>query len=130
AGHFDAGHEAIYHRCNGCWPPTAPPSSGHGARGAALAQFLERGCRLLWQPHHELRAGIVSLQPPSGDAAVLYQQLEENFALSLRQGKSGASWIRAAPHFMNTERDMEQLAAAVECQCGTTYAGNLVDRKI
>ena len=83
-------------------------------RDLAAHQLQECGCRLLWQPDSQLRAGIVSFQPPHGDAATLYQKLEEDFALSLRQDKNGAAWIRVSPHFMNTENDIERLAAAIK----------------
>ncbi len=82
-------------------------------RDLAAQHLKERGCRLLWEPNPRLPAGIVSFQAPSGDTAALYERLDEQFALSLRQDKNRADWIRVSPHFMNTPQDIERLAQQI-----------------
>jgi cysteine desulfurase / selenocysteine lyase len=82
-------------------------------RDHAAARLRACGCRLLWPPDPGRASGIVSFQPPRGDTAQLYRKLDEHFALSLRQDKDGADWIRVSPHWMNTEDDLNRLAVAV-----------------
>ncbi|MBV9468161.1 MAG: hypothetical protein JOZ57_02815, partial [Abitibacteriaceae bacterium] len=55
----------------------------------------------------------VTFYPPSGDATVLYNKLDEHFALALRTDKNGTPCIRVSPHFMNTEEDIDKLASAI-----------------
>jgi cysteine desulfurase/selenocysteine lyase len=70
-------------------------------------------CRLLWTPEPSRPSGIVSFQPPHGETAQLYKELDQHFALSLRQDKNGAPWIRVSPHWMNTEDDLNRLATSI-----------------
>lgn len=80
-------------------------------RQYAAERLLENNCRLLWQPTPDLPAGIISFQPPDGNAASFFQKTETQFVLSLRDDKSGAKWIRLSPHFMNSEEDIDRLIA-------------------
>jgi cysteine desulfurase/selenocysteine lyase len=82
-------------------------------RDHAAQVLAERGCPLLWQPDPHLPGGIVSFQAPDGSTAALYKKLDEQFALSLRQDKNGAEWIRVSPHWMNTTSDIDALAAQI-----------------
>jgi selenocysteine lyase/cysteine desulfurase len=79
-------------------------------RQYAAEHLLDKNCRLLWRPTPDLPAGIISFQPPDGDAAGFFQKTEAQFALSLRDDKSGGKWIRLSPHFMNCEKDIDRLA--------------------
>jgi selenocysteine lyase/cysteine desulfurase len=84
-------------------------------RNYAAERLEAIGCPLLWKPDGR-KSGIVSFLPPSGhrlSAAELYNQLDSRFALSLRQDKTGADWIRVSAHWMNTKRDLDALAAMV-----------------
>lgn len=76
------------------------------------------GAKVLWMPDMAApnvgASGIVSFQPPRGNCADLYRKLDERFALSLRQDRSGAQWIRSSAHFMNTRADIDQLIAQIE----------------
>ncbi|HEX8236872.1 MAG TPA: aminotransferase class V-fold PLP-dependent enzyme [Abditibacteriaceae bacterium] len=82
-------------------------------RDHAARVLAERGCPLLWHPAPNLPGGIVSFQAPDGATAALYKQLDERFALSLRQAKDGAEWIRVSAHWMNTTSDIDALAAQI-----------------
>jgi selenocysteine lyase/cysteine desulfurase len=82
-------------------------------RDYAAEQLRACGCHLLWTPDPGRPSGIVSFQPSHGETAKLYQTLDEHFALSLRQDKNGAHWIRVSPHWMNTEDDINRLAACI-----------------
>jgi selenocysteine lyase/cysteine desulfurase len=79
-------------------------------RQHASQVLLEKGCRLLWQPTPNLPAGIISFQPPDGNATAFFERTESEFLLSLRDDKSGDKWIRLSPHFMNCEEDFDKLA--------------------
>jgi selenocysteine lyase/cysteine desulfurase len=83
-------------------------------RDHAARVLGERGCPLLWHPEHNLPGGIVSFQAPDGQTAALYQKLDQGFALSLRQAKDGAEWIRVSAHWMNTTGDIDALAAQIQ----------------
>lgn len=72
------------------------------------------GCKVLWMPDNVHYSGIVSFQPPRGNCADLYRKLDEHFALSLRQDRAGAQWIRSSAHFMNTVTDIDKLIAQIE----------------
>ena len=79
-------------------------------RDFATQKLSERGYEILWRGDADCKSGIVSFRAKSDDATIaLYQKLDENFALSLRTDKMGASWIRVSPHFMNCEADLEAL---------------------
>lgn len=79
------------------------------------AQKLDAiGAKVLWMPDGAHPSGIVSFQPSRGNCADLYRKLDERFALSLRQDRSGASWIRSSAHFMNTQADIDELVAQIE----------------
>jgi selenocysteine lyase/cysteine desulfurase len=80
-------------------------------RQYAAQRLSDKSCRLLWHPTPDLPAGIINFQPPDGDAAGFFQKTEAQFALSLRDDKSGQKWIRLSPHFMNSEEDIDQLIA-------------------
>ncbi|MBV9865995.1 MAG: aminotransferase class V-fold PLP-dependent enzyme [Abitibacteriaceae bacterium] len=82
-------------------------------RNYAAQKLRKQGCRLLWNTDPALHAGIVTFYPPSGDATVLYNKLDEHFALALRTDKNGTPCIRVSPHFMNTEEDIDKLASAI-----------------
>ncbi|RYX84325.1 aminotransferase class V-fold PLP-dependent enzyme [bacterium] len=71
------------------------------------------GCELRWTPDGHNKSGIVSFRPPSGDINALNAHLEERFALSLRNDRDGRPWIRASPHWMNTESDLDDLAETI-----------------
>jgi len=79
-------------------------------RQYAAQKLTEKNCRLLWQPVPDLPAGIISFQPPDGNAAAFFEKTESEFMLSLRDDKSGDKWIRLSPHFMNCEEDFDKLA--------------------
>jgi cysteine desulfurase/selenocysteine lyase len=83
-------------------------------RDYTAQRLHEIGCKVLWMPQSTLPSGIVSFQPPRGDCPSLYQKLDERFALSLRQDKNDAHWIRVSAHFMNTQEDIDQLIAAIQ----------------
>ena len=84
-------------------------------RDEAAQVLAARDCRLLWTPNSEKRAGIVSFQPPqNSQTAELYKFLDARFALSLRQDKSSADWIRVSPHWMNTSADLQELGAMLD----------------
>lgn len=83
-------------------------------RDFAAKKLQEVGCQLLWNPDSQLQSGIVSFQKPGVEATRLYRHLDKRFALSLRQDKPGAYWIRVSPHFMNCEQDIEELAREVD----------------
>ncbi len=82
-------------------------------RDYAARKIQERGCTVLWHPDPAKPSGIVSFQAPDGDSAALYKKLDERFALSLRKDKFGVEWIRVSPHWMNTESDLDELAASI-----------------
>ena len=67
------------------------------------------GAQLLWKPQPSHRSGIFSFQIPGADLPALYKQLDERFALSIRQDREDAFWIRVSPHFMNCESDLDEL---------------------
>jgi selenocysteine lyase/cysteine desulfurase len=79
-------------------------------RQYAFKVLLEKNCRLLWQPVPHLPGGIISFQPPGGDATSFFKKTEDEFMLSLRGDKSDEKWIRLSPHFMNCEDDFDKLA--------------------
>jgi selenocysteine lyase/cysteine desulfurase len=79
-------------------------------RQYATKVLLEKNCRLLWQPAPHLPGGIISFQPPDGDATAFFKKTESEFMLSLRGDKSDEKWIRLSPHFMNCEDDFDRLA--------------------
>jgi len=83
-------------------------------RQHAAEQLSQKGCRLLWHPDAERAAGIVTFQPPHGNAAAFFKDTEADFFLSLRDDKSGQQWIRLSPHFMNCETDIDQLVARID----------------
>jgi len=90
-------------------------------RNYAAHQLQEADCDLLWDPnsfripHSEIRnvSGIVSFQPRHGQTADLYKHLDRHFALSLRNDRAGAEWIRVSAHYMNTEEDLDNLATSI-----------------
>ena len=82
-------------------------------RDLAARRLGEIGCTLLWNPEPNLKSGIVSFQPKS-DTMELYKKLDARFALSLRNDKAGAPWIRVSPHWMNTHADIEELVSAIQ----------------
>jgi selenocysteine lyase/cysteine desulfurase len=82
-------------------------------RDYAAQRLTERGCTVLWQGDASQPSGIVSFQPPSGDAAALYRELDKQFALSLRDDPDGQAWIRISAHYMNCEDDIDRLVAAI-----------------
>jgi selenocysteine lyase/cysteine desulfurase len=79
-------------------------------RDLASQQLQEKGLEVLWPAQSNSKSGIVSFRAPSDEETVaLYKLLDENFALSLRQDKFGAQWIRVSAHFMNCEEDVVAL---------------------
>jgi selenocysteine lyase/cysteine desulfurase len=78
-------------------------------RQYAAKKLTEKECRLLWEPSPDLPAGIISFQPPDGNAAAFYEKAESQFMLSLRDDKAGDKWIRLSAHFMNCENDFDTL---------------------
>lgn len=79
-------------------------------RDFAAQKLAERGFRILWHGDANLKSGVVSFQCESDVATkALYQKLDENFALSLRNDKFGKAWIRISAHWMNCEDDIEKL---------------------
>ncbi len=82
-------------------------------RDYAAQQLEAAGCQLLWRPDAAKPSGIVSFQPPRGDAATLFAKLESRFTLSLRADRDGLDWLRVSPHFMNCEADLDELANAI-----------------
>lgn len=85
-------------------------------RNYAAQKMGEIGCQLLWTPTPASKGGAVTFQPPHENIAELYNHLEERFALSLRQDRFGADWLRVSAHFMNCEADLDELAAAIQKQ--------------
>jgi selenocysteine lyase/cysteine desulfurase len=83
-------------------------------RDHAARVLAERGCPLLWHPDANLPGGIVSFQAPDEKTAALFKKLDQQFALSLRQDKAGAEWIRVSAHWMNIESDIDALAAQIK----------------
>jgi selenocysteine lyase/cysteine desulfurase len=80
-------------------------------RDFAAQKLSERGLEVLWRGDQTQKSGIVSFRAASDDATIaLYKKLDENYALSLRTDKTGASWIRVSSHFMNCEEDLDLLA--------------------
>lgn len=78
------------------------------------AQKLEAaGCELLWRPQPGHRAGIVTFFKPGVDMTALYKRLDQDFALAIRQDRSGQTVIRVSAHFMNTEDDLDRLSEAI-----------------
>src|SRR5690606_28405186 len=63
-------------------------------RQYASHKLQEKGCNLLWEPTPNLPAGIMSFQPPDGNAAAFFEKTEPEFMISLRDDKSGHKWIR------------------------------------
>ena len=82
-------------------------------RDLCAAGLRDAGYELLWMPAAG-QAGIVTFRPVNGDARALYEQLDAQFALSLRQDRTGAFWIRASPHWMNTKNDIDSLLEALD----------------
>jgi selenocysteine lyase/cysteine desulfurase len=82
-------------------------------RDYAAEKLLGHGCRLLWQPASQMRSGILSFQPRSGETKQLYHALDQHFALSLRQDKAGDDWIRVSAHYMNAESDIDELVGMI-----------------
>jgi selenocysteine lyase/cysteine desulfurase len=85
-------------------------------RDYATQKLEALDCRFLWQPTPGSRGGVVTFQPPHGEIAVLYNHLEERFALSLRQDRFGRDWLRISAHFTNCEADLDKLADAIQAQ--------------
>ena len=83
-------------------------------RNYTAQKLQEIGCELLWNPTPESKGGVVTFQPPRGDIAALFNKLEERFAVSLRQDRAGADWLRVSSHFMNCEADLDELTNAIQ----------------
>jgi selenocysteine lyase/cysteine desulfurase len=81
-------------------------------RDYTAQKLVDAGCKLLWTPD-ETRAGIVTFRPCSDDTRGLYEKLDRDYALSLRQDRAGQFWIRVSPHWMNTHSDIDALVAAL-----------------
>jgi selenocysteine lyase/cysteine desulfurase len=76
------------------------------------AELATRGWRLLAQGTGA--AGIVSFTKPEADLAAIHARLTATgIHLSLRHRRDGQAWLRAAPHFYNTETEIERLLAAL-----------------
>lgn len=87
-------------------------------RNHAFRVLESAGCELLWRPQNareesELKAGIISFRHPKFASETLFDNLSENFALSIRADKFGQKWLRVSPHWMNTEHDLDTLAAQI-----------------
>ena len=79
-------------------------------RDFAAQMLNERIKGVLWRGNADQKSGIISFQAESDEETnVLYQKLDENFALSLRSDKFGKAWIRVSAHGMNCEDDLEKL---------------------
>ena len=83
-------------------------------RDYAAQKLQGIGCKLLWNPTPQAKGGVVTFQPPRGDITALFNKLEERFAMSLRQDRTGANWLRISAHFMNCEADLDELADAIQ----------------
>jgi cysteine desulfurase / selenocysteine lyase len=60
-------------------------------------------------PHEDSLTGITSFRREGVDMLKLHQKLKQKkITCSLRQTRSGDSWIRFSPHFYNTESELEQ----------------------
>lgn len=94
----------------------AAQAQGAAARVRALTAYLadgllRRGFRLRGGPDRTaFGAGIVSFVPPDGDAARCRQHLlDAGIVTSAREG-----CVRVAPHFYNTEDELDALLARLE----------------
>jgi cysteine desulfurase/selenocysteine lyase len=59
-------------------------------------------------------SGIVSFHREGEDMQALYRKLDaQRFVVSLRQDPAGRACLRVAPHFYNTQAELEQLIAAL-----------------
>lgn len=57
------------------------------------------------------RSGIVTVHRPGTDMAALAKRLEQaGIVVSLRQNRAGEMFIRFAPHFYNTEEELDRAA--------------------
>jgi cysteine desulfurase/selenocysteine lyase len=78
------------------------------------AQKLEAiGCELLWKPDPQIKSGNLSFRPPTDDVLGLFNELDKQFALSIRTWHDGREWIRISAHFMNHESDINALCEAI-----------------
>ncbi len=82
-------------------------------RDYGAEQIARIGARILWRGDAARPSGIFSFRFDEADMNALNSKLDERFALSLRADRAGNKWIRVAPHFMNCESDLDELAAAV-----------------
>ncbi len=82
-------------------------------RDYAAKSLQNAGAELFFEPRAGDKSGIVTFRMPGADMESLYKKLEERFALSLRRDRSNEFWIRVSPHFMNCERDLDELATAL-----------------
>ncbi len=88
-----------------------------GARVRTLTQLLrqqleERGFEVMTPVDPQRHAGIITASRPDVDMATLFARLEEQgFVCSLRENR-----LRIAPHFYNTEEEIERFGAALPKQ--------------
>lgn len=83
-------------------------------RDYAAARLAEKGLNVLWTPSPEIKSGIVSFRANSDEeTTALYKKLDEKFALSLRSGRDGNTWIRISAHGMNCVEDIDLLAQSL-----------------
>jgi len=72
----------------------------------------ERGFETLTPADQQRHAGVVDACKPGADMAALFARLkEQGFILSLRENR-----LRIAPHFYNTEDEIERFCAALQEQ--------------
>lgn len=83
-----------------------------------LRQGVERlGFEVLTPAAPERSAGIIACRRPGADMAALHRGLvADRFALALRQG-----WLRVAPHFYNTEEEIDRLLARLADETGREF---------
>lgn len=81
-------------------------------RRALLELARPLGYRQYVDLPEERASGIVTLLHPERDAREVAQRLRENgVSLSLRRDRQGRDLLRFAPHFYNTEDELEKVAA-------------------
>jgi len=81
-------------------------------RGRAMAGLGALDCELVG-PGPEAATGILAFRPPRGlDPAVLGRSLDQaGFVLSVRDDVEGRKCLRLAPHFYNTEAEIDAFLA-------------------
>ena len=79
----------------------------------------EKGYDVLGSDNPENSSGITSFSSQKQDIKKLHDALHaKGFVISLRDGLDGSSCIRVAPHFYNTEEEIERFLDNVPMASG------------